>query len=417
MKNIFKFASLLMAAAMLFACSGQDPDDNGDDITGDKLVLTADKSIIQTFGGDFATLTVTLGEEVITEDVTFFDGNNKVIEIPDFKFSTTKSGEYQIIASYGTYISEPITITAISVEIPATPADPKPGSTDFKARVLVSQFTTTGCGPCAGMKGLLHSALEDEEGNPMPLADKLVLTTCHSGTMNGVADPAYVKTDYDDFCKTNGFPYVTCDMYYSFMYYPAWGANTITGEFDKVYNHKKDVAAGIAVTSSVVDGQLVAKVTIKAAVDGNYRIGAFLLEDGIYGKQNNASAEWMNVHDGVVRYIDSKDKKNQQYYGHTVGRVEKGMTTDYMFVWDLNQIWDDGTDACEVYAGTSWGNSKDNEATQTVKKGKAEFVAGKDLHMAVFASTVGTDLDGNEIYYVNNVVDCPVIGETPYQYK
>ena len=73
MNKIMKYASLLMAAVMLVSCGGTiDP---GNESTGKKaLKLTADKTLIQTFGGDYATLTLTLDGEPVTEGVTFFDG-------------------------------------------------------------------------------------------------------------------------------------------------------------------------------------------------------------------------------------------------------------------------------------------------------------------------------------------------------
>ncbi len=268
MKNLFKYASLLFAAAMLFSCEKPGNDEG--------LVLKSDKNLVQTFGGDFATLTVTLDGKAVTEGVTFFDGDNKVVEIPDFKFSATEPGEYKLIASYGTYLSEPLSISAISVEIPKTPADPNPGSTSFKARVLLSEFTTTGCKYCPGMKGLVHASMEDAA-----MADKLVLTECHSGTMGGVKDAGYIKTGYEDFSGSTGFPFMFCDMYLGFGYYPTWTVNDINKIFNDLHSHKEADAAGIAVVSSLKDGQMVVKVTVKAAKSGNYRIGAFLLEDGI----------------------------------------------------------------------------------------------------------------------------------------
>ncbi len=387
-----------MAAAMLFACSGHEPDDNGGGGSDDKLVLTSDKNLIQTFGGDFATLSVTLGGKPVTEDVIFFDANKKVVDVPDFKFSTEIPGEHQLIASYGTYLSEPVTIKAIGVEIPQTPADPNPGSTGFKARVLLTEFTTTGCTYCPGMKRLIHGAMEDAA-----IADKVVFTACHSGLINNVMDPLYIKTGYEDFSKSTGFPYMFCDMYYGFGYYPTWSVNNMTDIINQLYGNRKD-AAGIAVTSSLVDGQLVAKVTVKAAKAGNYRVGAFLLEDGIYGKQSNVGAgeEWMHTHDDVIRYIDSQSYigGKETYYGHSVGRIETGKTADYVFVWDIDEIWKTGNKNCGIYGGCDWD----------------AFVI-ENLHLAVFTTTTGTDLEGRESYVISNAIDCPVNGQTLFEYK
>lgn len=405
MKNIFKYASLLMAAVMLFSCQGTiDPSQDGPGDGPDPvdptptpenltLKLMSDRNLLQA-NVDVATLTVTLGDEVITEDVTIYDGDFKVVDLKDFKFVAPAAGDYVFWASYGTYNSEEISIRAIDVPIPETPADSKPESTSFKARVLMTEFTTTGCAYCPNMKTLLHNALEDAS-----VANKVVLTACHSGLINGKPDPAFVKTTLDDFCNVSGFPNVNFDMYYSFGNYNV-GTSEMRGIIDDMYSAKEDVAAGIAVNSSVDGEKLLFKVTLKAAADGEYRVGAFLLEDGIYGVQSGGSAQdWMNTHDGVIRYIDSRYGKDQ-YFGHSVGKVEKGRTADYVFDWDLDVIWSEGALKGEQYGNYYWD----------------EFVMD-NLHLVVFVSTLGVDDKGNQFYYVNNVIDCPVNGMTPYEYR
>lgn len=410
MKRFFNYASLLMAAVVLFSCQGTvdpdqiepNPDPNPEKPTPEKpkpepedleLKLTASRNLVQV-NVDEVILTVYLGDEVITDDVTFYDGNFKVLNIPNFRYIAPKAGDQVIWASYGTYNSDEILIKAIDIPIPETPEDPQPESTDFKARVLMTEFTTTGCAYCPNMKILLHNALSDES-----VADKVVLTACHSGLINGKADPAFVKTTFDDFCNVSGFPNVNFDMYYSFGNYTV-GASEMRQLINNMYSVKADVAAGIAVNSALYDESLVAKVTVKAAVDAEYRVGAFLLEDGIYGVQSGGSAEdWMNTHDGVIRYIDSQYGKDQ-YFGHSVGVVEKGCTADYVFDWDLDVIWSEGALKGEQYGNYYWD----------------EFVM-ENLHLVVFVSTIGTDDKGNQFYYVNNVIDCPINGLTPYEYK
>ena len=410
MKRFFNYASLLMAAVVLFSCQGTvdpdqiepNPDPNPEKPTPEKpkpepedleLKLTASRNLVQV-NVDEVILTVYLGDEVITDDVTFYDGNFKVLNIPNFRYIAPKAGDQVIWASYGTYNSDEILIKAIDIPIPETPEDPQPESTDFKARVLMTEFTTTGCAYCPNMKILLHNALSDES-----VADKVVLTACHSGLINGKADPAFVKTTFDDFCNVSGFPNVNFDMYYSFGNYTV-GASEMRQLINDMYSVKADVAAGIAVNSALYDESLVAKVTVKAAVDAEYRIGAFLLEDGIYGVQSGGTAEdWMNTHDGVIRYIDSQYGKDQ-YFGHSVGVVEKGCTADYVFDWDLDVIWSEGALKGEQYGNYYWD----------------EFVM-ENLHLVVFVSTIGTDDKGNQFYYVNNVIDCPINGLTPYEYK
>jgi hypothetical protein len=403
MKTIFKYASLLMAAAMLFSCHGTvdpegqepGPDPGPGPVTPEdvELKITCDKNLIQT-NVDEATITVTLGDEVITEDVIFFDGNNKVIDIPGFKYVAKTAGEHVIWANYGTYNSNKVTIKALDMEIPATPADPKPASTEFKAKVLMTEFTTVGCTYCPNMKLVLHDLMADAE-----MADKIVFTACHSGIIEPTADPAYIKTSLDDFCQSTGFPSVNFDFYYTEGNYtkPISEFKSFVNQF---HSFKEEVAAGIAVNSQVVDDRLIIKATVKSAETAEYRIGACLIEDGISAVQKGGMAEpWMNTHDGVMRYIDSK-YGNNLYYGHLVGKIEEGKTADYLFDWNLGTIWSEGDRASQIYAKTGWD----------------EFVMD-NLHLVVFVSTKATDEKGNEFYYVNNVIDCPVNGQTPFEYR
>lgn len=403
MKTIFKYASLLMAAAMLFSCHGTvdpegqepGPDPGPGPVTPEdvELKITCDKNLIQT-NVDEATITVTLGDEVITEDVIFFDGNNKVIDIPGFKYVAKIAGEHVIWANYGTYNSNTVTIKALDMEIPATPADPKPASTEFKAKVLMTEFTTVGCTYCPNMKLVLHDLMADAE-----MADKIVFTACHSGIIEPTADPAYIKTSLDDFCQSTGFPSVNFDFYYTEGNYtkPISEFKSFVNQF---HSFKEEVAAGIAVNSQVVDDRIIIKATVKSAETAEYRIGACLIEDGISAVQKGGMAEpWMNTHDGVMRYIDSK-YGNNLYYGHLVGKIEEGKTADYLFDWNLGTIWSEGDRASQIYAKTGWD----------------EFVMD-NLHLVVFVSTKATDEKGNEFYYVNNVIDCPVNGQTPFEYR
>lgn len=404
MKNLFKYASLLMAAVMLFSCNGTidpsqgepgpGPDPTPEDLT---LKIVSDRNLVQT-NVDVAVLTVTLGDEVVTEDVVIYDKDFNVLDLPDFKFTATKAGDHVLWASYGTYNSEEITIKAIDVPIPETPADPEPSSTDFKARVLLTEFTTTGCAFCPNMKTLLHDALEDAS-----VAEKVVLTACHPGIIDPVADPGYIRTTLDDFCNAGNFPKLNFDFYYTFGNYNV-GKSEMQSMINEFYSSKEGVAAGIAVNSSVNDNKVIAKVTVKAAEEGEYRVGAFLLEDGIYYVQSGGSAkEWMNTHDGVIRYIDSKYYSaagKDQYFGHSVGKIEKGKTADYVFDWDLDVIWSEGALNGELYGKYYWD----------------EFVM-ENLHLVIFVSTLGTDSKGNQYYYVNNVIDCPINGLTPYEYN
>ncbi len=389
MKNLLKYASLLLAAAMLFSCGEKD------DIAEKKLIIKTDKNFIQTFGGDYATISVFFEGEDVTAESQLLDGDNKPVVLQDFRFSQTKAGDYKFRALWGTYASEVITIKAISETVPATLTDPRPASTSFKAKVLANEFTTSGCTACPSLKQFLHDALEQPG-----MAEKVLLTECHSGLFNGKGDPAYIETSYDAFSGKTGFPFLHLDMYFGITPRTNYTTDTYVGFLNTVYEKKLDVATGISVNSTLVGNKMIAKVTIKAAESGPHYVGAILLEDKVYADQSGLGSGqgWMKERDNVIRYIDGMGESGgkEHYFGHLAGDIEKGETADYVFVWDLDEIWEKGNSNCTINGGSNW-----------------EPFVMDNLHFAVYTCT--EDADGK--YFSSNVVDCELEGELKFQYK
>jgi hypothetical protein len=106
----------------------------------------------------------------------------------------------------------------------------------------------------------------------------------------------------------------------------------------------------------------------------------------------------MNKHDACVRYIDAREDSangTERWYGFSLGKIEKGKTADYLFVWNLQDIWND------VNVPIAYWN---------------EFVL-ENLRLAAFVTTTGEDDRGNQVYYINNAVNAAVNGETPFAYN
>ena len=377
-----KFASLLVAAVVLVSCGG----DNGGGSLSGVLKIEPDKTLIQSDGVDHATLIVTLDGEVLTSGVDFYVGTSK-IDVQDFKFFATEAGDYQVWASHGTYISDPVTIRAISVPIPETPEDPTPSGTDFKSRVMCMQFTGTACGYCSEFMSRLKEAFEDED-----FSDEYVRVAIHNYQYSdSYPDAAYLAWEWGSNTLGATNPSIIMDYKIKYVLYQA---TTSSSEFKGVVREqnasKEDAACGIAVNARLADNQVVARVTVKAAQTGSYRVGAMLLEDGIYGKQINGES-WMNTHDACVRHIDAMYKVNakEMYYGHSLGHIEAGKTADYLFIWNLDEIqrandpnfyWDD-------------------------------FVE-ENLRMAVFVTEAKDDA-----YYINNAVQARFNEELQFEYR
>lgn len=413
--KIFKYASLLLAAVMLVSCTGTvDPEDanngtdtgieggndNGNDNGSDEgndeplvpkeLILSVNKNFVQTFGGDYIQLTVELGDMTLCdpETVTFYDESDNVITIENFRFRTEKSGEQKFYANYGTYFSNEVTVTGIDVPIPTLPEDYYQDNLSFMPRVLLTQFTTTGCTYCPLMKKRLKEALDEE------YTKKVVKVDCHNGIINKRNDPAYVHLpDFGD----GNYPKVYFDMYLEGHNNNLQSSSDVHAIIDELYDYKEGRAVGIAVASNASEDQIVTNVLVKAAEEGQYRIGVMLLEDNIVAsaaqtQQGTGVEDWMNTHNSCIRYMDAGSK----YLGHSLGTLKKGETADYVFVFNLTDIWDKGMLKAEQNYST-W----------------AKTWVAENLHLAIFVTT--TTEDGYSSY-VSNVVDCSINETRPFEF-
>ena len=144
---------------------------------------------------------------------------------------------------------------------------------------------------------------------------------------------------------------------------------------------KTDVKAGVSVNPMLYDdGTLVVRVSVKAAVEGDYRVGAWLLEDGIYGDQTDkdnvaGGDKSYDTHENCVRLIDSR--YDGEWAGKPLGTIKAGKTAEKTFVRNVKKAW------------------------------KTE-----NLHLAVIVSAA----DGSK-YAVCNAVDVPIDEPTPFEYK
>lgn len=351
---MLKYASLLFTAAMLAtACDGAgvDPEDNGGNTgnngntetpvtpPGEKvegtLTIEVDKQIIQSDGQDAAVLTVCLDGTPVTSDVIFHDANAKdaVVPVNDFKFTVTEPGDFVLWAEYkGLFTDDEVRIKAVDCEVPATPSDPEPDNLSFVRNVLLVQFTGQECGNCPLMKAGLKKAFADHP----EFNDYVVKVDAHNYSSQ---DPAYLAGFYQ---PVDGWPTVIVDWKYTFGAYKQIQntANEASAAITAAYG-AGDAKAGIALKANHADGVVVVKVAVKAAEDGQYRVGAFLTEDGIQGQQAdyyNVAEDWMNMFDDNIRIADCK-VSSRNYTGHSLGTIKAGKTGEYVFVMNLKDAW------------------------------------------------------------------------------
>ncbi len=370
MNRLFKYASLLAAAVVLSAC-GSDTGEGNEGVSDKAFYMTTDKDVIQSDGTDAATIRVFLNEEDVTDKAVIYNEKDEVVNLDGGLFTATKDGEYKFWAEYGTYSSFDknqddnglLTIRSISVAVPEVVADPQVSNTSFVHRAFLTQYTGTGCGYCPYMIKILKELFADGT-----IPSKAVLAAVHSFAKG---DPAYISAP-----KVNNYPF----LHFNF----ALGFDATSNGSAPLYaliNEciAEDAAAGISVNPILYeDGTLVLRVSVKAAVEGNYRVGAWLLEDDIYGLQADNTGlkdKSYDTHENCVRAIDSR--YDGEWCGKPLGTIRAGKTAEKTFVMDVAKAW------------------------------KVE-----NLHLAVIVSK-----QVENGYVVCNAVDVPIDAPTPFDYK
>ena len=371
MKNIFKIASLLAAAVMLFACEETNQDGPVDGL----LQIVSDRDVIQSNGQDVATLKVLFDGKDVTAESIFHDESDAIVTLEGGKFTASADGEYKFWAEYGTYSTYNknlddkglFVVKAISVPVPPVAEDPQKTNTSFAHRAFLTQYTGTECGYCPGMIKIIRELMADET-----IPTQAVHAAVHSYSS---ADPAYIASP-----SASNYPYLTIDQVQGFTY------NQPTSDLKAIIESSiaPSAKAGISVNPQYYpeSGLLVVSVSLKAATEGIFNVGAWLLEDEIVGNQSDylgIKDKSYNTHENCVRIADSKYLGT--WFGHLLGTVKAGESATKTFVMKVKKNW------------------------------KVE-----NLHLAVFASY--GQKDGDRVSYtVCNVVDAPIDAPTPFEYK
>ena len=221
-------------------------------------------------------------------------------------------------------------IPAGDIAIPELPADPEPGNTSFNHRILLLQHTGTYCSNCPNLMAALKELSQLDE-----YADKYQHVAAHSYNQEG--DPAYSQA-------AANLSQAFCDGYYPELTFNLTKENTGTSLAlktitDIIDNLHKDVAdVGIAAAAGLSGNTVGVNVQIKAAKTGQYRIAAWVLEDGIRGKQEGASEDWMNTHSNAVRVM-AGNTLNMRIYGEKMGELQPGQTAEKSFSIVLDEAW------------------------------------------------------------------------------
>lgn len=299
------------------------------------------------------------------------------------KFIAPSVGEHKIYLYYKTSHTrnKPITLTAVDFAIPERIADPQPENLSFVKRAFFTQFTGTGCSFCPFISTALHAMKDDPA-----MADKFINAAAHTySTSSDLTPPQH--SDIADRFDVSSFPFIIGDMKFRTSNMGSWALNKANLENYVNQSIAEGAKAGISASINGDGNTLVIRATVKAAVNGKFRLGAWLVEDNIYSPQaSGMSAPYpdgmvandLNYHNNVLRIADSNPTAS--YVGHDLGTMNAGDLVDYVFVMNLRE------NAAE--AGKS--NEEMNHKTHWVKE---------NCRLIFFVTT-----ESNSGYYVTNAV-------------
>jgi hypothetical protein len=196
---------------------------------------------------------------------------------------------------------------------------------------------------------------------------------------------------------SNGYPFLHIDYDQSYAYNkPADGLKKIIEE-----RTASDALVGISANPVYYenDKQIIVRVTVKAAVKGEYNVGLWLMQDNYFAAQtdnlgikNSDKSHDYDKHNNGVRIAESKFLG--AHIGYPLGQLQAGEKADWVFTFDLK-------DAIEkTKAKGGWWESFKPEKLD-------------ELHFAAFVTTN----DGKGKYTVVNAIDFPYNEPTPFECK
>ena len=356
-----KFLAFIVAAATLAVGCGGDNPENVDKPKGG-ATLKADVQSVEVNNPITFTVTAEDGTD-ITAEATIFDKTHNFAEVSN-PFTPTEDGKYEFYAVAGNAITETIEVVVLPT-IPALPADTNEASTEFKHRILLVDHTGNTCGYCPKMMLALKEVSETGDYH-----SKYYEAMSHSYASSDPATSASANAISSYFGITS-YPTLTYNFAYSTP--SSYNAEHIKSQIDAQWKENAD--AGIAASASLATSSVVVNAEVKAAVENEYRITAWLLEDGIVANQTNGTEEWMNTHNNAIRQA----VKTNPISGMELGTIKAGEKASLAMSLEITS--------------SKW--VRDN------------------LKVMVIASAK----NANGKFEVVNVAICPVDGSVTYDYK
>lgn len=304
------------------------------------LTITASHSLFQV-GVDEVYLIVRKDGKVMDaitdEEVTFYDYyDNKVIamttkkvtddngvEMYMYRYNPKEACVRTIWAGYKTLNTKnkPVKLTAVDISIPMAAIDTDPDNTSFNRRSLLLQLTGTGCPNCPRLIEVIKNLWATPK-----YADSFVHVGVH--TYNAT-DPMYYSEQR--FVKAirgvDSYPAYVLDLLYTG---PHENQN-FRNELDAA--QAEGTKAGIAARIQSDGLTALARVSVKASVEGEYCVAAMLVESNIVFPQSGDQTGEHKVHENALRLADGKN--NGEYIGHSLGVLKAGEVGEYLFDFNM----------------------------------------------------------------------------------
>lgn len=307
--KLTKFFALALAALVFVGCGEPTPNEPGVKPTGDAVLAANNNSVEVNTPIEF-TVTAADGTDLTAEAVIYDKSHDYVVvENP---FTPTMDGDYEFYAVVGNIITNTIKVSVVPT-IPALPEDSEPTNTVFNHRILLVDHTGNTCGYCPQMMKALETVSKTGDYHT-----KYYEAMAHTYS-NG--DPAFsgAASVVSNHHGVSSYPTLTYNFYHTTQ--SSYNDAHIMGQIDALWK-SEGADAGIAAAATLASKSVIVNTEVKAAVANDYRITAWLLEDGIYAKQTNATEEWMNTHNNAIRQRVSSDDIS----GVDLGTLAQGET-------------------------------------------------------------------------------------------
>ena len=296
--KLTKFFALALAALAFVGCDTEKNPGSGSNEqkpTGDATLVANNNSVEVDTPIEF-TVTAADGTDLTAEAVIYDKSHDYTVV--DNPFTPTSDGEYEFYAVAGNIITPAIKVNVVPT-IPALPEDAQPENTVFNHRILLVDHTGNTCGYCPQMMKALKTVSETGDYH-----SKYYEAMAHTYSYG---DPAFsgAASVISNHHGVSSYPTLTYNFYHTTQ--SSYNDAHIMGQIDQLWK-AEGADAGIAAAASLASTSVIVNTEAKAAVANDYRITAWLLEDGIYAKQTNATEEWMNTHDNAIRQrVSSND--------------------------------------------------------------------------------------------------------------